>query len=129
MEEPDYDDMIDDYVDDYEPAPPDNHFDEAMMYEEFEPSVPAKPSTTAGLVTLTEDAPSIPVPTQVVTPNNNNNLNNENDMTADPVEDEDETSVQGFRSRQTEDAHLYNFERYVSILVSSFMDFIRFLCF
>jgi hypothetical protein len=110
MEEPDFDDMIDDYVDAYEPAPPDDYDDEAMMYEECEASVPVKPSTTAGPVTSAEDAPSIPVPTQVVTPNN------ENDTFLDPVEDEDETSVQGFRSRQTEDSHLYNFERYVSIL-------------
>jgi hypothetical protein len=132
MDEPDYDDMIDDYVDDYEPAPPDDYDDEAMMHEEFEASVPAKPSTTAGPVTSTEDASSNPVPTQVVTPNdNNNNLNNnnnnnnpnnnsnpnnENGMFVDPVEDKDETSVQDFRTRQTEDAHLYNFERYVSLL-------------
>eukprot|EP00980_Cylindrotheca_fusiformis_P003170 scaffold721_cov131-Cylindrotheca_fusiformis.AAC.60 len=99
MEEPDYEAMIDDYVDSYD-EPPD---DEAMMmYEEFEASMPAKPSVS------TVD---VLAPTQVVTPNgSNNNIDNDEN---DPIdEDEDETSVHSFRSRQTDDANLFNFERY-----------------
>lgn len=106
MEEPDYDDMIDDYVDAFDE--PDDGFDEAMIYEEFEPSAPAKPSSTVGPDTATADVPILPVLTQVVTPIANNN---ENQVSGDFDDNDDEMRLRDFRSRQVEDTNLYSFER------------------
>jgi hypothetical protein len=101
MEPPlDDDDLINDYVDDYEPPVEyDDDFLEEMMGE-ASPAATAATSATSTQATTIPAAP--PAPTTTTT------------TQAEPMEEipEEPTNVRDYISRQNDDSHLYNFKRY-----------------
>jgi hypothetical protein len=121
MEPPlDDDDLINDYVDDYEPPVEyDDDFLEEMMGE-ASPAATAATSTQATTIPAALPAPTTTPDATAATPTQATTIPaalpapTTTTTQAEPMEEitEEPTNVRDYISRQNDDSHLYNFKRY-----------------